>query len=321
MRKTYLLGLIILAGLTLLVQEKAFAGAWTTPKNNLWMEFYNKFSFSNDKYNSHGGRVPLGQDIENNLDKGAEYWAYDFEWKAEYGLSDWLNFLTGISYEQANYKEHSRPDAWGPFERKSNGVKYVHFGLKARATETPLVVSYQIQSYLTNLPAFNAQPQLTKGDEQIEARVLLGKAYKMGRIPAYSGFETGYRWRMGHKVADDIPLFFETGIVITDWLMITGELDNWVAVSSKGTSNWENIGTVRGGIIFSPSGKFNQFKRISNNFNVALQGGAQVWGKNTNAGWEIVLKFSTQFDVPELVENLNTGKHKNTREVESPTKT
>jgi hypothetical protein len=283
------------------------------------MEFYNKYSFANDKFSNSGDRIPLGYDYDNNVDKGAEWWAYDFEWKAEYGLADWMSVLFDISYENATYKEHARPAGWGEYTRHSNSIKYIAIGGKVKMVDKPLVVSYQIMGYIAADGASKLEPSIGKNDDRIEFKLLLGKSFKVGKLPAYAGFETGYRVRaLNGDVADDVPLFLETGVVVTDWLMVTAELDNWLSVDNTG-ENRENLGVVRGGIILSPSGQFNQFRKGKNNFNVAVQGGYTVWGKNTNAAWEVIVKLSTQFDVPAMVDSITSSNHPNTREVVSPT--
>jgi hypothetical protein len=278
------------------------------------MEFYNKYTFSNSKYDDSHNKIPLGWDNANNRDKVAEYWAYDFEYKFEYGLADWFNFIGSIGYENATYKEYDRPANWGPYTVKSHGIKAVSFGAKIRAIENPMVVSYQ---FLCSLPGSGQQmdePLIGKDDARFELRMLLGKSYKIFEIPAYSGLESGYRWRTAN-VSDDIPIFFETGIALTDWIMITGELDNWIALNLGGKDYEESIGTVRGGLIYSPTGKFNQFKRDPGFFNIAVQGGYVYWGRNTNAGWEVVVKASTCFDMLQFVDNIDPKKHPNTRQI------
>lgn len=317
MRNTYIISAALLIT-AFLMPHYAFAGAWTTPKDVIWMEFYNKYWFANDYYGDHGKRRPLGWDEATNRDKMAESWAYDFEWKTEYGLADWMNLLFGISYESATYKERNRPASWGPYTIKSDGVKTVTIGGKLRAAQEPLVVSYQIQGVIAANGASKQEPSLGKNDDQLDLRVLLGKSFKLGRLPSYAGFETGYRFRGGDEVADDIPIFAEIGVTLLDWLMVTAEFDNKIGIGSSKDS--ESIGIVRGGIIFSPSGKFNQFKRENSFLNIAVQGGAVVWGMNTNASWEVLIKVSSAFDIPKFTSNLDTKKHKNTREVTSPTK-
>lgn len=311
------LALAILTGIVFATQ-KAFAGAWTTPKNHMWIELGNKYSFANDKFLRSGERVPLGRDDVFGINKEAEWWAYDFEVKTEYGLADWLDSIFNIGYEVATYKEKNRPTSWGPYTKRDDGIKYISLGLKARATQTPMVVSYQLLGTISTPTGFKTEPQITTGDHRIEGRILIGKSYKLGRLPAYSGFETGYRVRMGHKVADDIPLFFETGIVLLDHIMVQGEIDSWIGLDGTG-SHSENLCTVRGGVIFSPTGKFNQLRGSNSSLNIAVQGGYNLAGKNSNAGYEIIVKVSAQFDVLKFVEKVGTAHHINSREPVTPT--
>ena len=314
MKKKFLFTLsLVLAGI-MLIQPSVFGGAWTTPKNHLWFEIYNKYAFANDYFNSDGDQIPLGYDYANDIDKGAEWWAYDFEVKTEYGLADWMNLLVGVSYERAKYKEHARPTSWGPYSVDSSGIKYVTVGGKFRAIEAPLVVSFQVLGYISNFDLKKTNPLIGKNDSKLELKILLGKSYKLGRMPAYSGFETGYRFRGFDEVADDIPLFFETGVVLTDHFMMTGEIDTWLS-KDRGGRDRESSMTVRGGLIFSPSGQFNQFRKGTNHFNIAVQGGSKVWGLNTNASWEVIVKFSAQFDIPGFVDSIGTENHENTREI------
>jgi len=319
MKKTYLLTAIFIAACSsLLCTQKAFAGAWTVPKEHLFMEFFSKYVFANDKYDNHFEREPLGWDRVNGMDKAAEWWAYDFEWKAEYGLANWLNALFGISYEWATYKEHARPTSWGPYTKKGDGFKYIEVGIKARAVQQPLIVSYQIKGRFAADGFKKLEPTLNKNDDSVEFRVLVGKSYKLGRMPAYVGFESGYRWRQFDEIANDIPIFAEAGVVLFDWLMATVEIDTWLSADYTGEER-EDVGTVRAGLIWSPTGKFNQFRKSSNHFNVQLQGGCVIFGRNTNASWEVILKVSTQFDLPAFVDGITTSEHPNTKEVISPT--
>gem|GEM_PF-696031 len=314
MKKVLSLVLILSLAVTVAYQDSALSGAWTTPKNHLWTEIGQKYAFANDRFNSDQDRIPLGWDYDFGVDKGGEWWAYDFEWKNEYGLADWLNALFSISYERAHYKEHSRPAGWGGYVRDSAGIKYFTIGGKARATETPIIVSYQILGYIPGINTKEIEPAIGKDDARLEMKVLLGKSYKFGRMPAYSGFETGYRFRGADEVADDIPLFFETGVVLTDWVMLQGELDTWIGIDGKHEDN-ESIATARLGLIYSPTGKFNQFRKETNNLNIAVQGGYTFWGINTNASWEVLLKISTTFDIPRLVNSLDRNNHENDRVV------
>jgi len=298
----------------LIIPEKAFAGAWTTPKNQWYTEFYNKYSVSDSKFNSNWQRQKLGWDDTFKIDKGAKSYTYDFAWKNEYGLADWFDVLLNLPFEFATYKEFYRPSSWGPYTVKSHDIKGIEIGGKVRLTQEPMVVSFQMLGNIGHPEAEKIAPAVDKGDSRIELRMLLGKSYKVGRMSAYSGFESGYRFRSFEKVANDIPVFFETGVVLLDWLMVQGELDNWFSVpSNDGTG--ESYGIARVGLIYSPTGKFNQFRSAKSFVNIGFQGGWTVWGRNTNAGWEMVGKISTQFDVIDLVEAISTRNHENTRDI------
>ncbi|MDD5440474.1 MAG: hypothetical protein PHS37_09860 [Candidatus Omnitrophica bacterium] len=313
-KKCFIVIIALFAIVSFLKTEKAFAGAWTTPKNNLYTEFYNKYSVSDERFLNNGDRIKLGWDPQFNRDKGAKSYAYDFEWKNEYGLADWFDLLFTLPFEWATYKEFNRDPSWTEYTRKSHDIKYVVIGAKARLTQEPLVVSFQTLGYIGHPEANKVTPGIQTGDSRIELRMLLGKSYKLGRLPAYSGFETGYRFRSMEKIPNDMPIFAETGVVVMDWLMLQGEFDNWISMPSYDGSG-ESFGIMRVGVIYSPTGKFNQFRSSKSHINIALQGGWQVWGRNTNAGYEIVAKISTQFDILDMIEGISTSNHENDRDV------
>lgn len=297
---------LLLAGIilyfTIGYSPYVYGGAWTVSKNHLWMEFYNKWEFANDKFDNDWDRIPLGWDPANAVDKGAEQWMYDFEWKIEYGLADWLNFLYSMSFEESNYKEHSRPAGWGDYSRKSRGLKYVRIGGKGRFIEDPVVFSMQLVGYLHGPNDEKHEPALGRGDDKLETKLLFGKSFMLGKLPSYAGLETGYRYR-SDEVADDIPLFFEIGVTLFEWLMVRGEMDSWWSIEGTGDDR-EDYGKIRGGIVFSPSGQFSLFRAPSNYYNIELQGGYTLWGKNTSASWEIVVKIQTQIDIPDFLNRL-----------------
>lgn len=333
MKKSIFLGVILVLGSVLIFPNKAFAGAWTLPQNNIWMEFFFKYSFANDWYNNHWKSRPMGWDDANLINgqpvnKGAEWWAYDYEFKFEYGLADWLNFLYAISYEVAVYKEYSRPRIWGEYVEKTYGWKYQMIGTKIRLQENPYVVSVQLRYFMPGegykirnstygRDIRETDATVDRGDYKLEVRGLIGKNFKLWTLPCYAGFESGIRFRSDES-ANDIPVFFESGFSPLRWLIIKGELDSFFSVENTGEDR-EDYVIARGGVTIVPTGAFGQYRKDPT-YNVEVLGGKVIFGRNTNDAWEVVVKFSTQFDVPHMVESLTLSRHKSTKEVSHPTR-
>ena len=285
--------------LSVLLAEKAFAGAWTVPKHRVWGEYYMKWDYAKEEFDSEGNRNKLSGS------KDARSWEFVMEPKIEYGITDWLNFQFSIEYKQAHYKEYSRPASDEPFSRKNNHITNVKLGGKWRLMEKPFVLSTQAKVFIYpgygiyhgDDPARTNQPSIGRGDDAFEQRILIGKTFDLPitdtfSLPCYFGAETGYRWRTRH-VANDIPYFVEAGFWPAPWFLIKSEIDGYKHHGGTGSIK-ESYGIWRIGGVWQVFGDsiLRQDNRL---FNIEFQYGMTVWGKNTTAYQEWVLKVQTQF--------------------------
>lgn len=281
--------------------EYAFAGAWTVPKHKVWGEYYMKWDWAKQEFLSNGKRRTLTDG--NN----ARSWEFVMEPKIEFGVTDWFTAMAGLEYKQSHYKEYGRPAAWGPFARKNNGVTNIKLGGRWRLMENPFVFSAQGRvfiypgygNYHADDPAFTNQPSIGKGDDAFELRAMLGKTFEIPipltnefRLPCYIGAETGYRWRTRH-VSNDIPYFVEGGFWPVNWLLIKSELDGYKAHGGTGSIK-ESYGIWRIGGVWQVFGD-SVLRQGDKLFNIEFQYGMTLYGKNTTAFEEWVLKVQTQF--------------------------
>jgi hypothetical protein len=305
MRKIYaIIAFISLVSLAAaFIAEKAFAGAWTVPKYKLWGEYYMKWDYAKEVFTVERKRKMLG------AEKNARSWEFVMEPKIEYGVTDWLTFLSSIEYKQGNYKEYGRPNdpplRWGSFARKHHGVTSVKIGGRLRFIEEPVVLSTQTKvfiypgygNYHGDDPAYQNQPSIGYGDDAVEQRILIGKKFdiqftKDFALPCYAGAETGYRWRTRH-VCNDIPYFAEAGFWPVSWFLIKTEIDGYKCHAGTGSIK-EDYGIWRIGGVWQVFGD-SILREGDKMFNLEFQYGMTLWGKNTNAYNEWVLKVQMQF--------------------------
>lgn len=284
---------------TSLCIEKAYAAAWTVPKHKMWGEYYMKWSYAKDEFTVEGKKKGLSGD------KDARSWEFLMEPKIEYGVTDWLNLQLGLEYKEAHYKEYGRPASDGPFARKNHDVTNVKLGGKWCLLTEPFVLTTQTKvfiypgygNYHGDDPAYTNQPSIGKGDDAVEQRILIAKKFEIPpweihKLPCYVGAETGYRWRTRH-VANDIPYFVEVGFWPADWLLIRSELDGYKSHGGTGSIK-ESYGIWRIGGAWQVFGG-STLREGDKMFNLEFQYGMTVWGKNTTAYQEWILKVQTQF--------------------------
>jgi len=283
MKKTSLLLAALLISCVIL-PKLAFAGAWTLPKNNYWVEYYMKGNWS--KYD-------FGEDRKlNRKNRGAFSYGMSIAPKVEYGLIDWITILGGFEYKQSNYKEYNRPDSWGSYVRKSNGITSVHFGARVRVMEDPFVLSGQIKSTFATGRGNDQEPTLSDGNDSLEFKALIGKTFET-LIPFYLSAESGYRFN-NRRVANDIPFLLEGGFWPFNWLLIKTEVDGFWCHEATGTIQKE-YAIWRIGPVFQLLGGQNEITKEGNAFDIGVQYGLTFWGKNTAADQEVVMKVSAQF--------------------------
>ena len=112
-------------------------------------------------------------------------------------------------------------------------------------------------------------------------------------LPAYFGAETGYRWRTG-PVCNDIPYLFECGVWPVKWLLLKSEIDGYHTHPGTGSIK-ESYGIWRIGGVWEVFGGDSTLRQGNKMFNIEFQYGRTLWGKNTTAYDEFILKVATQF--------------------------
>jgi len=292
--------LVVFIFVSLMGIEAAFAGAWTVPKDHVWAEYYMKWNYSKDTYNESGDFTSNGNHVKNFRSQ-----EFVMEPKIEFGITDYLNFLYSMEYKEAHYKEYDRPDSWGPFARKNNGLTNIKIGGKWRFLEKPLVMSLQGKVFIYpgygiyhgDDPAYTNQPSIGYGDDAFELRWLMGQSFQFPitskmKLPVYWGAETGYRWRTRH-VCNDIPYFVECGFWPSAYFLVKTELDGYKCHAGTGSIK-ESYGIWRIGGVWQVFGD-SVLREGGKMFNIEFQYGMTVWGKNTNRAQEWVLKVQTQF--------------------------
>ena len=297
MRKTILIASLFTI-IVYLFPQNAFGGAWTVPKHRVWGEYFFKWQWAKEKFGDDYKKKKKGND--------ARSWEFVMEPKIEVGITDWLNLLWSLEYKESKYKEYGRPADWGPFRRKNHGINHVKVGAKLRFMEEPFVLSGQIKGFIYpgygnyhgDDPAYRNQPSIGDGDDAIELRGLIGKKfdlpyslYNNKPIQAYIGAEAGYRWRSA-AVANDIPLFIETGIWPFKWLLVKTELDTLIAHSGTGDDKDYMIWRIGPCLQLLGDSTLREGNKI---LNVEFQYGMTVFGKNMDAFQELVLKVQVQF--------------------------
>ncbi len=293
----------------LIAPHLAFAGAWTLPKGDVWVQYQMKYFWAKKNY-APGSKV-------SRMPRDARSWGWAMIPEVHYGATDWLDFLFKMEYKEAKYKEYARDPAWGPYSVKNHGLVTIEPGVKVRFLEEPLVLSGQFSYSIWN-PHYEAkpledvaeQPGLSDRSNFWDLRVLASKKWDTV-FPFYMSIETGYR-RYTRNVEDQAPLFYEFGFWPVRFLLLKTELDCMFGlpgttkgdrVHDKSWAIWRigpsielfTLYNMLRGIDADPSEVSDVVTRTGKSLNVEAQYGNTFWGRNTAASQEVVLKVSTQF--------------------------
>ncbi|MDD5634511.1 MAG: hypothetical protein PHW46_04460 [Candidatus Omnitrophica bacterium] len=296
-----------------ILPQLAFAGAWTLPKGNIWLEETVKWMWARQDYRSDHGMAR-----KNNDGRSTTFASIS---KAEYGIFDWLTFLSSIEYKEGNYSENARPADWGVYDVSNSAFTSLQLGAKVRVLKEPFVLSGQIRGewylggkrYTDPVPgsathASEDRPALSDGNNSLEFRALAGKKFdNTFFLPMYVGGEIGYKFNNRH-VCNVVPFFIEGGVWSNKWLLIKSEIDGIWCQGGTGSIKKEyaiwRIGPVfqildiikalRGQEIKGDS-YMDSVTLAGKSLNLELQYGNTFWGKNTSADQEVVMKISGQF--------------------------
>jgi hypothetical protein len=302
-RKAVASGLLFML-ISLLHTQSVFAGAWTVPKHHVWGEYYMKWDYAKDSFDSRGKRATSAP-LEY---KDARTWEFIQEQKLEYGVTDWLTGMFALEWKEAHYKEYDRPADWDAYARKNHGLTNIKFGTRWRLTDKPAVISVQGRFFMypgtygvshgDDDPGFQNQPTIGYGQNAFELRGMIGKTFttqitRNYKLPWYVAAEAGYRWSNKH-VCNDIPYFIEGGFWPCSWFLVKSELDGYKVHGGTGSIKSE-YGIWRIGGVWQIFGGDSVLREGDKMFNIEFQYGFVLWGKNTNAAQEWVLKVQTQF--------------------------
>lgn len=299
----------------------AFAGAWTVPKYKVWGEDYMRWDFAKDSYNANWKL----QSTQNIGAKNFREQYFTDEPKMEYGVTDWLTALASVAFTEAHYKEYERPGHVGipsptnpvsmnEFNVKDNGLTAVRFGGRWRLIDVPVVMSTQTK--ITIYPGYGINhgeqtlsgvalyedrqhlPSVGYGNDSLDQRILIGKTGSLAitktyKLPWYWGAEAGYVWN-NRGVANGVVWFLEGGVWPKPWLLLKSELDAYK--THDGTGGFEQAyGIWRIGGVWQVFGGDSILRQGNKLFNLEFDYGLTVWGKNTAAFQEFVMKVDTQF--------------------------
>lgn len=297
--------------------QTAFAGAWTVPKHKVWSEYYTRWSYGKDSYNSDWKLTSTqSSGVKNFRDI-----RFTQEPKLEFGVTDWLTALASVEFESARYKEYQRPtpssDVYQEgYTVKNRGCKAIKVGGRWRFMDKPFVLSTQTKVFIypgyginrgdkaNKGPAVGAyedleySPAIGYGNDSLEQRILIGKSgsfpvTKTYKLPWYGGAEAGYMWN-NRTVASAFVYFLEGGVWPVPWLLLKTELDGYH--SNFGTGKFGKVyGIWRIGGVWQVFGGDSILRQGNKLFNLEVDYGLTVWGKNTTAFQEFIFKVDTQF--------------------------
>ncbi len=305
MKNNFLPGIIIFSIISFLIIEKVHAGAWTVPKHKVWGEYYTKWNYAKEDFNATWGKKKKGND--------ARSWEFAMEPKLEFGVTDWLTALGSIEYKEAHYKEYGRPDFFPAtpgnleFAKKNHGITNYKAGARLRFLENPAIMSVQGKFYWGGDydidhgdSNFNrGVPSIGYGNNSFELRYLIGKTFDVPvtrkyKLPCYAGGEAGYIWNNRH-VANGYQYFAEGGFWPVKGFLIKSELDGYKSHDGTGSLKEEAYGIWRIGGVWEVLGGDSVLRQGNKLFNIELQYGMTLYGKNTTAFQECVVKVQTQF--------------------------
>lgn len=298
--------LILTLALCVIAPHLAFAGAWTLPKNRVWVEQSSKISWGKEDFTTGGGVQRKGTHPENPNPAGRSH-IFSSVTQMEYGVEDWLTALGGFEYKTGEYKEDNRPAGWeDPYKVSNHAFTNMELGLRARFMEEPVVASLQIKGiwYLGGKGSKSAM-QLSDGNDTLELRALVGKSWHETYFPIYAGIESGYQFN-NRGVQNRLPAFAEVGFWPLDWLLVTNELDMVFGHNSTGDAE-KSWMTWRVGPTFqlldlwetitgkSIEGTGVSATREGRSLDLAINYGRTLWGRKTSKDQELIIKLSATF--------------------------
>ena len=138
-----------------------WAGAWTVPRHRLYTEYFYHYFHTQKDFDARGNsgrkaKVGMFSDIRN-------------EFKAEYGLTNWLNLLASVPYQSSHYRDDN-------VDLLNSGAGDIWLRAKLRPFVEPVTTAVQ---FSWKIPAYDPKisPGLGDGQFDFETRLLLSKAF------------------------------------------------------------------------------------------------------------------------------------------------
>ncbi|MFH1269753.1 MAG: tetratricopeptide repeat protein [Candidatus Omnitrophota bacterium] len=239
-------------------------GAWTQKKGQFYTELYTKYFWHNHQFNND--REKKRWDFDGKGD------AIRTELKLEYGLNDTNTLLLSAVAVEMHWKDSFRSSTRKGFTEVKPGIKHLLF-------TDPFICSVQEKVKLPLHYSEEAIPALDKHQIDAETRILTAQPWP--KLPGYTKFEIGFKYRAEER-SNEIPYFFEFGYNLFPSLILKTTLDGQTAV---GGGTKEDLLKYTAGPIF----------KLKDLFNIEFSYGCTFAGRNTSAGKEIISSISRQW--------------------------
>ncbi len=239
-------------------------GAWTLRKGQTYVELYSKYYWDNAQFND-------GRD-RKKWDFSGKYKEYMAQLKIEYGLTDTDTVLLYTTAKEATWKDDFKSSTRKGFTKVEPGIKHQLFA-------EPFICTLQLKPKFPLHYSEQATPALDKHQIDVETRILTAQPWP--KLPGYTKFELGFRYR-AEEPSNEIPYYFEFGYNLTPNLILKTSLDGQTAVGAGTKEDWLK-GTL--GPIF----------KIGNLFNIEFGYGNTFAGRNTSAAQEVFSSLSRQW--------------------------
>lgn len=236
-------------------------GAWTLKKGKLYTELYTKYYWHNHQFNNN--RKKKRWDFNG---KGDEIMT---ELKLEYGLTDSDTLLLSTVAKEAHWKDNFTSNTRKGFTEVKPGIKHLLF-------TDPFIGSLQLKVKFPLHYSEQAVPALSTHQIDVETKFLTAQPWP--KLPGYTKFETGFRFR-AEEQGNEIPYFSELGYNLNESTILKTTIDGQVGVGGGRNEDWTKY-TV--GPIF----------KIKDLFNIEFGYGHTFAGRNSSAAKEVFTTFS-----------------------------
>lgn len=263
--------------------QEARAGAWTQPQGVGFVRLAVKEYFAPRYFDADGVRTP------------GDWWSVDARYDetsanliVEYGLLDRLTLAldTTAKAMHSTYPTGNRGDIWVV------GLSDVGLGARYGIWQKTLVLAIEARAEIpTGYHLFDDRVRLGNGWVNGQLRALFGGSLPLG-ISNYFDSGFGYRLR-GGPYADDLVASLSIGVETFKnlWVRLGSS-----AVFNLGDSHASGQGQPADASYLSAGGAVTYV--FESGFGVEVAASADLWGKNTFAGWGI--EAVVQYKFPAL---------------------